>query len=299
MKNKKRLDAYVVETKKCSKTLASKMISQGLIKINNEKITKSGYLIKENDVIEITEIQKKHEIKKEIVSIHEWKKDIPIVYQDDYIYIVNKPSGMITHPTNYETTNTLVNALKYLKKTDENIFEIPFRYGILHRLDKDTSGLLMVANDQKSFNEFSKLIGEKQITRKYLALIEGKLKTKVVEVQAAIKRINDTSKMEVSNDFDAKDAITVFTTIREYKSFSLVSCELKTGRTHQIRVHARYINNPVVNDPLYGYGKATKYGQFLVANELSFFHPFLKKQINIKIDIPKEFNEYIKKHGKN
>lgn len=299
MENKIRLDAYIAKIRNCSKTLASKMINQGLVNVNDKTITKSGYLIKEKDQIKIKEIKTKPENNQEKIIINEWKKSIPIIYQDDYIYIVNKPSGIITHPTTHETNNTLVNALKHLKKINENIFTTPFRYGILHRLDKDTSGLLIVANNQKVFDEFTKLISNKKITRKYLALIEGKLKTKVVEVQAPIKRINDTNKMEVSNDFDAKDATTIFTTINEYKNFSLISCELKTGRTHQIRVHARYIGNPVINDPVYGYKKATKYGQFLVANEISFFHPFLKKQINIKIDIPKEFSDYIKKHGKN
>ena len=298
MENKKRLDSLIVEIKKCSKSFASKIIAQGLVKVNGKVIKKSGFLVKENDQVEfIKNLLNDMEEKKDF-EIHEYKKIIPIIYEDEYIYVVNKPSGIITHPTNYETNNTLVNALKYIKKIDEKKFLIPYRYGIVHRLDKDTSGLLIVSKNQLSFEKFTELIHDKKITRKYAALIEGKLKTKVVEVQAPIKRIKDTNKMEVSNDFDAKDATTIFSSIKEYKNFSLISCELKTGKTHQIRVHSRYVGNPIINDPIYGWGKSTKYGQYLVANELSFFHPFLQKQINIKIDIPKEFNEYIKKYGK-
>lgn len=297
METKKRLDAFVSEQQNCSKSFASKLIANSCVSVNGKTITKSGFLVKQTDQVVV--IQKEVETnKKETDSLKEWKKEIPIVYEDKYIYVVNKPSGIITHPTSHETNNTLANALKFIFKKDESIFKIPYRYGIMHRLDKDTSGLLMVAKDQKSLEVFTEMIQKKEITRKYLALINGKLKTKVVEIQAPIKRIKETNKMEVSNDYDADDATTIFTMVYPYKNFSIVSCELKTGKTHQIRVHAKYMKNPIINDPVYGNGKATKYGQFLVANELAFFHPFLKKQINIKIDQPKEFSDYIKKHGK-
>ena len=166
MENKKRLDSLIVEIKNCSKSFASKMIAQGLVRVNGKVIKKSGFLAKENDQVEFIENLLNDMNEKKDFEIHEYKKIIPIIYEDEYIYVVNKPSGIITHPTNYEINNTLVNALKYLKKIDEKKFLIPYRYGIVHRLDKDTSGLLIVSKNQLSFEKFTELIHNKKITRK-------------------------------------------------------------------------------------------------------------------------------------
>ena len=304
MKILQRLDVFLATNYKISRTIAKQKIEQGLVTVNKKTIIKPNYQVSEEDLIEFDENNKENNSgflgKK--TELKPWKKDIKIVYEDEYIFIVDKPNNIIVHPTNYETEKTLANIIKYLfDKKKIKPFGDNLRMGIVHRLDKDTTGLIIVAKNEKSYNEFINLFICKKIVKKYLALLYGHLKTKTIEVQAPIKRIENSNRREVSKDLDAKEAITIFKEIKKYDNFTLAEIELLTGRTHQIRVHAEFIKNNVINDPIYGVkhiNKTTNFGQYLVASELSFFHPFLKKEIKIKLDLPKEFKEYISKYGK-
>lgn len=296
-KSKKiRLDNLVASKFKISRAVAKKYILNGFIYSNNEKLLKPNLFLDES--IEIDLIKNDLENQKEVTSIKKWDFDLEIVYEDEYILVVNKPSGIIVHPTNFEQQYTLANILKSIfEKKNIDFFGDYSRNGIVHRLDKDTSGLLIVAKNIDVYNCFIDLIKNKKVKRKYVALIKGSLKSKTIKIDAPIIRINNSNKRIVSNESDAIDAITIFKELKKFDNFSLVECELITGRTHQIRVHAQYLNNNILNDPLYGdnYKKTTKYGQYLTAHKLSFKHPFLNnKLIDIKIDIPIEFMNFIK-----
>lgn len=300
MNKMKRLDVVLSLQQKISRVSAKQKIEQGLVSVNNKIITKPNYQVSENDTITF---EKNNNISnKKNTELKPWKKDLKIVYEDDYIFIVDKPNGIIVHPTNYESDKTLANIVKYIFETKKiKPFGNELRMGIVHRLDKNTTGLIIVAKNEKAYKEFVNLFINKKIIKKYLALLYGHLKTKIVEVQAPIKRINNSNKREVSKDLDAKEATTIFKEIEKFNNFTLAEIELLTGRTHQIRVHAEFIKNNVINDPIYGVkhiNKTTNFGQYLIASELKFNHPFLKKEVKIKLNLPKEFKEYIDKYGK-
>lgn len=226
------------------------------------------------------------------------KKKINIVYEDDYLLIVNKPSGTLVHKTTFNENDTLYDFLENYFKNKKINYENLERMGICHRIDKDTEGLIIVAKDKKTKKEIQKLIEEKKISRKYLAIIVGQLKTKVVKVNVPLKRLKNKTTQVPSSDYDAKEAISFFKEIEVLKGYSLIECELITGRTHQIRAHLKYIKNYLINDPVYGNNKkTTSYGQYLAANEISFFHPKIKnKFIHIKLEMPQEFQKFIKEH---
>ncbi|MCF0217625.1 MAG: RluA family pseudouridine synthase [Malacoplasma sp.] len=300
MNQKIRLDILVAKKFELSRVIAKQKIIDGQVFVNNKQINKPNFLVDAKTTIELHETKK--EIKQPETLLKPWKKAIEIVYEDEYIFVVNKPNNLIVHPTKYENQKTLANIIANLfieKKIP--FFGDPLRNGIVHRLDKDTQGLIIVAKSQAAFDAFVSLFINKKITKKYLALVYGFLKTKTVKVDAPLKRNNDTILQEVSTDFDAKDAISIFKEMQRFKNFSLVEVEIETGRTHQIRAHAQFINNHIINDLLYGDKNEVKIkglGQYLVSYSLEFIHPFLKKEININLGMPKSFKEYINKYGK-
>lgn len=295
---KNRLDLLVAEKFNISRSTAKDLILNNRVFCGDKTLNKPNLKINLDSDLRIINIEKKEEN----FSLPIWKKEIEIVYEDEYIFVVNKPSGIIIHPTKYNEENTLANIMKgiFVSKNIDT-FEDYLRNGIVHRLDKDTSGLVVVAKNKKVYEKFSNMISNKEIKRYYLALIHNHLQTKKVEIEAPLKRIDGTNKREVSKDFDAKDAKSIFVEKEKYSNFSLIECELITGRTHQIRAHLSYLKNNVINDPIYSMGlhnKFTKYGQYLVAYKIEFHHPFLnQKEIVIEIDLPIEFKEYIKKYG--
>lgn len=298
-----RLDQFISQDKNISRTEAQKLIQSNLIEINGKIINKNNYQVDENISIKYlsNDINQKQLDNKNLTNgLKPLKQKLDVVYEDKHLMIINKPSGIIVHPTSFQEENTLANIIKnyFIENKIKNEFN-DFRNGIMHRLDKDTSGLLIVAKTKEVESLIKQMFIDNKIDRYYLAIILGSLESNKLEVQAPIKRIKDTNKREVSTDYDADDATTIFYKVQDFKNISLVRCELLTGRTHQIRVHAKYIKHNVMNDPVYGPSKkATKYGQYLVANEIDFIHPITNKKINVKIDMPKEFNEYIKKYGK-
>ena len=244
-------------------------------------------LIKEDDVITVNDdLSFDIHIEKENIPIH-------IVYEDDYLLIVDKESGMVVHPAPGNYHGTLVNALMY-KVNLQGIDKV--RPGIVHRIDKDTSGLLVVAKSDEMHDKLSNMIKAKEIERIYIALVDGVIKHDTGTIDAPIGRdINNRKKMMVT-DINSKNAITFFRVLKRYKDKTLIECKLETGRTHQIRVHMSYIGYPIFNDPLYGKSKkTTAFGQFLHSKSIRFIHPITKQEIYFESPLPKEFSDYLAK----
>lgn len=279
-----RIDKYLSEKLDLSRSKIQKLIDNKKVIVNN-KFVSANYKIKMGDLIEVND-DLNYEINIE-------KENIPldIVYEDDDLLIVNKESGMVTHPAPGHYTKTLVNALLY-KFDISSTTDI--RPGIVHRLDKDTSGLMVVAKNEKTHEKLSEMIKNKEVKRHYIALVEGVIQHETGTIDAPIGRDQyDRQKMAVT-DINGKDSITHFKVLKRYKDKTLVECILETGRTHQIRVHMKYINHPVVNDPIYNKKKSDDFGQMLHSKSIEFIHPITKKEIYFEVEPPKEFMEKLK-----
>lgn len=278
-----RIDVYLSKLLDVSRSKIGKLE----LKVNDKNV-KSSYIVKENDVIDIP-VLTEEEIKAEPE-----KMDLDIVYEDDDVIVVNKPNGMVVHPAFGNTKHTLVNGLLYhskelSKKNGE------FRPGIVHRIDAYTTGLLMIAKNDKAHEFLAKQLSEKTTHRKYIALVWGVINNDTGTIDAPIGRdINDRKKMSITAD--GKEAITHFKVLERYKTATLIELKLETGRTHQIRVHMNYINHPVVNDPVYGKRKLIdNTGQCLHAKELGFIHPKTKKYMEFTVELPECFINILNK----
>lgn len=266
-----RLDKYLANNTDYSRSTIIKMLDGGFINVNNKQ-EKASYKVRENDIIEIKDGFKEET---DIVPV---KMDIDIVYEDEDLMVINKPSGLVVHPGSGNYDNTLVNGLMHYTNelSDINGEERP---GIVHRIDKDTSGLLLVAKNNKAhaiLTEYFK--NHENIKREYIALLCGVFPHDSATIDAPIGRDpKDRKRMTVTAD-NSKEAITHMKVIKKYKEFTLVSCLLDTGRTHQIRVHMNYIGYPIYNDPVYNTKKATEFGQFLHSYKMDFIHPITKKK---------------------
>ena len=280
-----RLDSYLAKELDISRSKIAKLIEEEKILVNNLK-TVNKYKPRIEDKITIND-------KLDFTTVIE-KENIPldIVYEDEYFIIVNKESGMVTHPAPGNYSHTLVNAIMYHLNIDSTT---NLRPGIVHRLDKDTSGLMLVAKTDKMLEVLSEMIKEKKVKRCYLALVEGLIGPESATIDAPIGRDkNNREKMTVT-DINSKNAITHLKVIKRYKNNTLIECILDTGRTHQIRVHLSYINHPVVNDPIYNNKKATSFGQMLHSKMIEFVHPVTNKLIHFEVDPPKEFQDYLER----
>ncbi len=274
-----RLDAYLALKLNISRSKVQKLIKEEKVLVNN-KVVNSNYLVKLNDEILVND-ELNYEINVEPENI-----PIDIVYEDDDLLVINKTSGMVVHPAPGHYTKTLVNALLYRFNltSGEKI-----RPGIVHRLDKDTSGLMLVAKNEETHEKLSEMISKKEVERHYLAITEGVIKHDTGTIDAPIGRDpNNRQKMKVT-DINAKEAITHFKVLERFKNNTLIECILETGRTHQIRVHLSYINHPIVNDPVYGRGKCSEFGQMLHSASIKFNHPRTGKELFFKADPPLEF----------
>ena len=270
-----------------SRAKIQKLIDEELILVN-DKVIKSSYKVSNGDVILITD-------KEEDMSVKPEKMDIDIVYEDDDVMVINKKSGVVVHPAPGNYNGTLVNGLMYLSK-DLSHVNGEFRPGIVHRIDKDTSGLLIVAKNDKAHRILAEELKEKKIKRKYIALVSGVINHDIGEIDAPIGRDpSDRKKMCVTST-NSKDAITHFRVLERYKNVSLIECELETGRTHQIRVHMKYINHPVINDPVYGKNNHGEFGQLLHAKEITFTHPTTKEVMTFSCEVPEEFNKILEEY---
>ena len=277
-----RIDKYLSDKVPYSRETIVKMITNGKIKVSG-KIVKPSYKIKLNDENNIEELPTEELIPQNI--------KLDIVYEDDDLMVINKPSGMVVHPGNGNNKNTLVNALLYY---DENIKKIgdSDRPGIVHRLDKDTSGLMLVAKSKEAYEKLTNDFKNKKVHREYLALLEGNILKNRIVIDAPIGRDrNNYQKRMITST--GKKAITHLEVLKKYKEFTLVKAILETGRTHQIRVHTKYIGYPVFNDPLYGNKKATEFGQFLHSYYIEFNHPITNKKMCFTKEPPQEFIEFV------
>ncbi len=281
----KRLDIFLGDNIEESRNFISKNIKNGNIKVN-DKIVKSGYSLKLNDEITILDLSVDTSVKAEDIPLQ-------ILYEDDDIIVVNKKSGMVVHPGNGNTSHTLVNAL--MGHTDDLCDEGGIdRSGIVHRIDKDTSGILLVAKSNTALRVLSDDFKNKRVKRKYIALVHGVIENNKGKIVAPIGRSKvDRKKMCVTSD-NSKKAITNFTVLERFKNATLIECILETGRTHQIRVHMDYINHPIVNDPVYGKRKLINdYGQMLHAAYLGFNHPITHKFMEFYQEPESEFNKIV------
>ena len=282
-----RIDKYLSSNTSYSRNTILGMIENGYILVNNV-IVKPSYKLKLKDNIFI----KDGYIKDVTVE----KKDIPldIVYEDNDIIIINKPSGLVVHPGNGNYNNTLVNGLLYYTDNLSNNNGLE-RVGIVHRIDKDTSGLILACKNNKAHEVMALEFKNHTIKRTYIALLEGVLPHNKVTVDAPIGRdVNNRLKMAVTNK-NSKNAITHIEVIKRYKNYTLVKCLLETGRTHQIRVHTKYIGYPVFNDPVYSNKPCTEFGQFLHSYSMEFNHPITKKHLYFECPLPKEFQDFLNK----
>lgn len=284
-----RIDTYLAQQLSLSRSKIQKLIKNNLVTVNN-KIVNSNYLIKENDKIEVNDdLNYEINVKPENIPID-------IVYEDDDLLVINKESGMVVHPAPGHYEKTLVNALLYkfdLKSGEKT------RPGIVHRLDKDTSGLMLVAKNEFTHEKLSHMIGSKEVERHYLAIVDGVIKNDSGTIDAPIGRDqNNRQKMAVT-DINSKNAITHFKVLERYKNNTLIECILETGRTHQIRVHLSFIGYPVTNDPLYNKKKSTEFGQMLHSKSIRFKHPRNNKELYFEHEAPLEFKTKIDELRKN
>ena len=281
-----RLDIYLAEELDMSRSKIQKLLKDNKILVNNKNVN-SSYLVKENDEIEVLDDELEYIPKVEAENI-----PLDIIYEDDDLIIINKKSGMVVHPAPGHYTGTLVNALLYHYGQLTNNMERP---GIVHRLDKDTSGLMLVAKNDEILDKLSSMISKKEVERKYLAIVRGTFPNDSGTVDAPIGRDqNNRQKMAVT-DVNSKDAITHFKVLERFNDATLLECSLETGRTHQIRVHMAYINHPVLNDPLYTNKKTTSFGQMLHSYKIKFNHPRTNKLLEYEVDPPKEFLDELEK----
>jgi len=260
-----------------SRSKIQSLIKKDLIKING-LIAKASQKLKYNDVIEIDEVL-------ETATIFEPQEiNFEVVYEDENMAVVNKPSGILTHPTTAEKGGTLVNGLLY--KFGQHLSDIngEFRRGVLHRLDRNTSGLLMIAKNNKSHEFLAEQIKTKTAIRKYLAVVRGVVKDDFLVINKPIGRnFGDTCKMCISEE--GKPSVTELKVLERFKDATLVELKLLTGRTHQIRVHCSSLGHPVYNDTLYGFGKMKikTEEQVLQAYKLEFKKPFSEEIISLEI----------------
>ena len=285
----KRIDAYLssIEEVDLTRSKIQSLIKSGNIKVNGEVI-KNSYKVSEDDVIEIEYKEEPLDIKGEDIPLN-------IVYEDDDVLVINKPSNMVVHPALGNTSNTLVNAL--INYSELSSVNGNFRPGIVHRIDKDTSGLLLVAKNDKAHLFLEEELKEHKVKRVYLALVHGVIKHDTGEIDAPIGRDkNDRKKMCVTGE-NSKKAITHFRVLERYKNTTLIECQLETGRTHQIRVHMKYIGYPIVNDPVYSRDRNIDgFGQMLHAKSISFVHPTTKKEMTFNCEPEEEFYKILEKY---
>ena len=278
-----RIDKYLAEELGISRSTVKKMIDEGFVLVNGKKV-KASLILSEADELFVKDgFIKEASFEAEDIPIN-------IVYEDDDLFVINKKSGMVVHPGNGNTSGTLVNALMHYTKNLSN--KEAFRPGIVHRIDKDTSGLMLVAKNDKAHDILAEGFKNKTIKREYIALVCGVIGEDSGVIDAPIGRdAKDRKKMCVTSE-NSKKAVTHFKVLKRYEHYTLLRLILDTGRTHQIRVHMKYIGHPVYNDPVYG--KAyNDFGQFLHSASIDFEQPTTHEHLHFECDLPKEFQDFL------
>lgn len=270
-----------------SRSKIQEYIDNGLVLVNG-KNEKASFKLSENDEVIVNDIPKKENtlIPKDI--------KLDIVYEDDDLLVINKPKGMVTHPGNGNEEDTLANAVSFYSNSLSHV-NGDFRPGIVHRLDKDTSGLLVVAKNDEAHAFLANQLSDHTLGRLYYALVLGNIVEEEGVIIAPIGR-DKQNRLKMAVDIkNGKEAETSFKVIERFNGFTLIECKLKTGRTHQIRVHLDYIGHPVIGDPVYGKGNRKLYndGQLLFAHKISFIRPSDKKMVTFDAPIPDYFQEVL------
>ncbi|MBF8808016.1 MAG: RluA family pseudouridine synthase [Enterococcus lacertideformus] len=274
-----------------SRSQVQHWLKEGAVSVNGQ-VVKANYKVKPNDELMIVVPEP------EILLIQ--AEDIPleIVYEDEAVAVINKPQGMVVHPSAGHPNGTMVNALMYHVK-DLSTINGMIRPGIVHRIDKDTSGLLMVAKNDQAHESLAKQLKDKTSLRKYVALVHGIIPHEKGTINAPIGRSKVNRKMQAIRE-DGKPAVTHFNVLERFNEFTLVELTLETGRTHQIRVHMKYIGYPLAGDPVYGPSKTLKgNGQFLHAKLLGFAHPVTGEIMVFESSLPEVFKKTLEKLRKN
>lgn len=285
--NEERLDKYLLDKIEVSRSKLQKMINNGNVLVNGNKV-KNSYVVKIDDEITIDEnYQEKIDILPENIPLD-------IVYEDDDLLVVNKKSGMVVHPAPGNYSGTLVNALMYHCNSLSTV-NTEVRPGIVHRIDADTSGLLLVAKNDETHLDLAEQIKEHSVTRKYIALVWGVINEDTATIDAPIGRDKTNRKKMCVTADNSKDAITNIKVLERFEKATLIECSLETGRTHQIRVHMDYIGHPIVNDPVYGHNKLIDkdFGQMLHAKTIGFVHPKTKEYMEFNSEVPSKFIEIL------
>lgn len=283
----KRLDIFLLEQFPAfTRSHIKNLIEQKLVSVDEKIVSKAGFLLKNGSKV-LVEAQQVKEISTSPEDV-----DFDIVYEDQDIVVVNKPQGIVVHPCSSTRSGTLVNGLLARIK-DLSGINGELRPGIVHRLDKDTSGLLVVAKNDFAHVDLAEQIKNKTCHRNYLALLDGNLKDDSGHIETFIKRDpKDRKKMSVQSS--GRVAITDYKVLKRFQKTCLVEFSLQTGRTHQIRVHAKHLGHPVVGDKTYGKEVNGLQGQLLHAYKLSFVHPRTKKEMTFETPLPDYFENYLK-----
>jgi 23S rRNA pseudouridine1911/1915/1917 synthase len=286
-----RVDQFLAEKLEFSRSFVGKAIKKGGLKVNKKQINKPSHPLKENDEIRLMIPEE------EPLALEPEEVDLTFYFEDEHFVVIEKPAGMITHPAPGRKTGTLVNAL--LAHFNQNLSSTggAMRPGIVHRLDEDTSGLLVVAKTNQAHAKLGEIFQERKVKKTYLALLDGILEPKEGSIEAPMARGSDATRMKVSASKHSREALTHYK-VREYiqDKYSLVEVNIVTGRTHQIRVHFRAIDHPVVGDPKYGFTKVNEEfqkkhdlkRQFLHAFKLEFTHPFTGEELSFESELPED-----------
>lgn len=281
-----RLDKFITaQIPDLSRTRVQELLNKNQVLVNNSQ-QKASYKVHKGDQINI-------DVKpKEALNLEAEDLDLDITFEDQDVIVVNKPQGMVVHPSAGHPDHTLVNGLLYhtshLAEDVDN-----FRPGIVHRIDKDTSGLLMVAKNDKARQSLEKQLSEKINKREYLAIVHGSFDSNKGKIDAPIGR-NPFNRKQMAVNPKGKAAVTHFQVLEQFKNYSLVKCVLETGRTHQIRVHMKYIGHPLAGDPLYGLKNTLEgHGQFLHAKTLGFYHPSTNEWLEFSAPVPPIFQKQL------
>ncbi|QBQ07929.1 ribosomal large subunit pseudouridylate synthase D [Spiroplasma gladiatoris] len=287
-----RLDKYLVEFLKeeydFSRSYVQSLIKEGYVKVN-DKIVSSNYNLLDKDVINIDPKQPTQ------LDAKAQNIDFEIIFEDDDIIVLNKPNDLVVHPAVGNPDNTLVNGLLYKIKNLSSIGGV-LRPGIVHRLDKKTTGIMIVAKTDKAHKALTHMLAENKIHKEYLAIVHGVIEPNKGTIDAPIGRDKRDRKKMCVTDINSKHAKTHFEVINRFENHTLIKCVIETGRTHQIRVHMAFIKHPVLGDHLYSFkeDKSLEFGQYLHSHKIKFNHPINNKEIELSCDLPKEFNDKIK-----
>lgn len=285
--NNVRLDVFLTEHTNFSRSYVKTLNENGQILVNG-KAVKAGYILKVGDIVEYEQTEP------QVISAEPENIPLNIVFEDDDLLVINKQVGLVVHPCNTTKSHTLVNALMFHIKKLSSINGV-LRPGIVHRLDKDTGGLMIVAKNDAAHKILSAQLKDKTLNREYKALIKGRIKQDFVVEGYLGRNPKNREQMALVGEQNGKYSKTIFSIDKVFDHYTLLNCKLTTGRTHQIRAHLKSVNHPIVGDVLYGgVDKAIKtQGQLLFAYKISFVHPTTKKMMTFEVDLPKYFKNVL------